>query len=75
MVLEILTSLTAFGLWIIPLLIWTVVWKAIALWRAARNGHKIWFIVMLVINTVGILPIIYIVFFSKKKVVIKKKKR
>jgi len=41
------------------LIAWTLVWKALALWRAARNGHKIWFIVLLVVNTVGILEIIY----------------
>ena len=47
--------------------LWEVVWKGIALWRAARNGHQIWFIFLLIVNSVGILPIIYILFFSKKK--------
>ena len=47
--------------------IWDVVWKGIALWRAARNGHQVWFIFLLIVNSVGILPIIYILFFSKKK--------
>jgi len=47
--------------------LWDVVWKGIALWRAARNSHQIWFIFLLIVNSVGILPIIYIVFFSKKK--------
>lgn len=47
--------------------LWEVVWKGIALWRAARNGHQIWFIFLLIVNSVGILPIIYIFFFSKKK--------
>ncbi len=46
---------------------WEVVWKAIALWRAARNGHLVWFIFILIINSLGILPIIYIVFFSRKR--------
>ena len=40
--------------------IWSVVWKAIALWRAGRNNHMGWFIVMFLINTLGILEIIYI---------------
>jgi len=56
----------AFTLVIIGAL-WEVVWKGIALWRAARHGHQIWFIFLLIVNSVGILPIIYIVFFSKKK--------
>lgn len=54
--------------WIIPMAIWTIPWKGVALWKAARNGSKPWFIVMLIVNTVGILEIIYIFGFSKKKV-------
>lgn len=47
--------------------LWEVVWKGIALWRAARNSHQIWFIFLLIVNSLGILPIIYILFFSQKK--------
>ena len=47
--------------------VWTIVWKGAALWKAARNGSNVWFIFMLILNTVGILEIIYIFFFSKKK--------
>jgi len=55
--------------WIIPIIaVWEGVWKGIALWRAARNGHLPWFICIIIFNTVGILPIIYILGFSKKKV-------
>jgi hypothetical protein len=56
--------------WLIPLLIvliaWDVVWKGIALWKAGRNAHLIWFICLFIFNTLGILPIIYIFAFSKK---------
>jgi len=48
------------------LIAWSLVWKGIALWKSAQNGSKIWFVIMLVVNTVGILEIIYIFFFSKK---------
>jgi uncharacterized protein DUF5652 len=48
------------------LIIWSLVWKGIALWKAARNSHTAWFIVMLVVNTAGILEIIYILGFAKK---------
>ncbi len=46
---------------------WSIVWKAIALWLAARNNHKLWFGIMIVINTVGILEIIYIVAVAMKR--------
>ena len=52
-------------LWLI--VIWVLPWKGVALWRAAKNTHRAWFIAMLVLNTLAILPIIYIFFFSKKK--------
>jgi len=48
------------------LLLWTIPWKGVALWRSARNGQKVWFIVMLILNTAAVLEIIYIFFFSKK---------
>ena len=46
---------------------WDIVWRGIALWKASKNGSKPWFIALLILNTVGILPIIYIFFFSDKK--------
>ena len=48
-----------------PLLIWSLIWKGMALWRSARNGQKYWFIALLIVNTVGILEIIYLKFFAK----------
>ena len=54
--------------WIIWLLaIWTIPWKGVALWKAARNKHLKWFVAILVFNTVAILEIIYIFYFSKPK--------
>ncbi len=47
--------------------VWSMVWKGIALWRAGRNYHLAWFIVLLIVNTLGILEIIYIFAFSRKK--------
>lgn len=46
---------------------WSVIWKAIALWYAARNTQLYWYIALIIINTVGILEIIYLLFFRKKK--------
>ena len=53
-------------LWLIPLMIWEAVWKGIALWKSGRNNQLAWFICVLVINTVGFLPIVYLVWFQKK---------
>ena len=47
--------------------VWSMVWKGVALWRAGRNGHLVWFIVLFIVNTLGILEIIYIFAFSQKK--------
>ncbi|MEK7627086.1 MAG: DUF5652 family protein [Patescibacteria group bacterium] len=54
--------------------IWTLPWKGIALWKAARNGQKIWFIALLVVNTLAILEIVYIFIFSKKVQAVEAKK-
>jgi hypothetical protein len=52
------------------LIVWSVVWKGWALWRAARSGSKAWFIVFLLVNTAGILEIIYLFAISNKSVAI-----
>lgn len=48
----------AVGLWSLP-------WKGVALWKAARRGHTGWFIALLIFNTMAILEILYIFIFSK----------
>jgi len=53
----------------VPLLIifvaWSLIWKGLALWHAARRGQYGWFIILLVVNTLGILEIIYLFFVAK----------
>lgn len=56
-----------FAAGIIILAIWSLIWKGIALWKAARLGAKAWYVALLVVNTAGILEILYIFIFSKKK--------
>ena len=58
-----------FLLWLVISLavVWEMAWKGVALWRAGRNAHLVWFIAMFIFNTLGILPIIYIFAFSRKK--------
>jgi len=49
------------------LLIWALIWKGIALWRSARNNQLAWFVALLIVNTLGILEIIYLLIFRKNK--------
>lgn len=49
------------------LAVWEAVWKGFALWHSARNKQLVWFIAILIVNTVGILPIIYLIFARPKK--------
>ncbi|MDP3994046.1 MAG: DUF5652 family protein [Candidatus Doudnabacteria bacterium] len=51
---------------LIPLFIWSLAWKGFALWRAARKEQKGWFVAILLINTFGILEIIYLLTIGKK---------
>ncbi|MFH1801425.1 MAG: DUF5652 family protein [archaeon] len=63
-----LASELGVSLWLLTvILIWTAVWKLIALWKSARAGSKIWFVILALVNTVGILEILYIFVFSKMK--------
>ncbi|MEK9168035.1 MAG: DUF5652 family protein [Patescibacteria group bacterium] len=49
------------------LVLWVLPWKGYALWLSARNTHKWWFIILLLVNTLAILDIIYIFTVGKKK--------
>jgi len=61
---------TIFG-WLVPFIvvaaIWDAVWKLIAMWKAGRNNELTWFICIAIFNTLGILPIIYILLDKKKQ--------
>lgn len=52
--------------WLLTVIvIWSLVWMALGMWVAARKKHVIWYIVFLLVHTVGILEILYIFVFSK----------
>jgi methionyl-tRNA synthetase len=54
-------------LWMIALMItWSLPWKGVALWKSSRLNQKGWFIALLVINTLGLLEILYIFVFSRR---------
>ncbi len=56
----------AVGLVLAVVILWSLVWKGMALWKAAQKRSKVWFVVLLLVNTVGILDILYLYVFSKK---------
>jgi len=49
------------------LVLWSGVWKIIALWKSSRHKQLGWFIALAIINTAGILEIIYLVYFQPKR--------
>ncbi len=54
--------------WVITLIVlWTLPWKGVALWKSARLQQKWWFIALLLFQTLGLLEILYIFVFSKSK--------
>ncbi len=48
------------------IILWSLVWKGIALWKAGRNNNPVWFVIFMVVNLLGVLEILYIFIFSKK---------
>ena len=63
-------SLSNLPVWMIILIVILVlfdsVMKLIALWKSARNNHLVWFICLAIFNTIGILPIVYLVLNKQK---------
>lgn len=62
------SALSLFPLPFIALALWSLVWKGFSTWHAARQGSKTWFIALLLINTAGILDILYLFVFSKMQI-------
>ena len=57
---------TAFLITLLVISLWSIIWKGTAMWKASRRGSNKWFWVLLIFNTAGILPILYL-WFTKKK--------
>ncbi len=45
--------------------VWDLIWKSLALWRAARNRDIFWFVLLILINSAGLLPAFYLFYMSK----------
>jgi len=65
--MQIMEAFLEQNIWVLVVLsLWVLPWKGYALWLSARNSHKKWFIVLLVVNTLAILDIIYIFLVGRK---------
>jgi predicted membrane protein len=67
---QVIADSLGISLWVLITLtiiigIWVLVWKGLALWKAAGKKSIPWFIILLIFNTFGILEILYIFVFSK----------
>ncbi len=54
------------GVLAIIIAIIVIVLKGYSLWHAARRGEKWWFVILLIVNTAGILELLYLIFVVKK---------
>jgi len=52
--------------WIYLFIVWDTVWRGIALWKSAGKKHLTWFVFLLIVSSIGILPIIYLLIHGKK---------
>jgi len=47
------------------ILVIDLVLRGLAMWKAAKNNSKIWFWILLLISTMGILPVLYLILAKK----------
>ena len=47
---------------------WELIWKGIALWRSARKNHLIIFVLLILFNTIGVFPILYLLYLRYENV-------
>jgi len=60
----VITTFFTESAWVIPVLVILAVidWilRGIAMWHSARRNQCVWFVLLLIISSAGILPIIYL---------------
>ncbi len=49
------------------IILWELIWKGFGLWRAGRKNEPWWFFAIFILNTIGILPIVYLIISRDKK--------
>lgn len=50
---------------LLVLVVWSLFWKGLGLWHSAQRGQYWWFVILLLVNTLGILEIIYLFAIAK----------
>lgn len=50
-----------------PMLVWIIFWKGMSLWKSSQRKERVWFWLLMCINTLGILEICYLFVFSNPK--------
>ncbi|MEK7632908.1 MAG: DUF5652 family protein [Patescibacteria group bacterium] len=60
-------GITIFSFGMMALIVWSFIWKGLALWHSAKRKEPWWFIAILLVNTAGILEIIYLFAVAKMK--------
>lgn len=50
---------------ILPFILWSIFWKGWALWKSANKRQLLWFIILLLFNSLGLLEIAYIFYLNK----------
>ena len=65
------SNLSSLPEWFLPVLLvlmaWTLFWKGLGMWHAARKKDVAWFVILLLVNSLGILDMIYLFGFAKIK--------
>jgi len=56
-----------FGIGFSLFIIWSLLWKGLALWHSAKEDNQYWFIAFLVVHTGGLLELAYLLFFADNK--------
>jgi hypothetical protein len=62
-----LTGMPLIGSSLVVVLLWSFFWKGLALWHSSRRNQPWWFVVLLFVNSLGILEIIYLFAVAKLK--------
>ncbi len=56
-----------YGSLLFLVVLWSIFWKGLALWHSGRRGQAWWFVILLIVNTAGILEIVYLFAVLKLK--------
>jgi hypothetical protein len=53
--------------WLLPVIALDVLLRAFAVRRALRNGQRAWALAIGLVNSMGILPVVYLFFFQDER--------